>query len=284
MHFQPSTTFLCAAPPGGLRLAGSAAATPAAGRADAASRADSALLRRAFAPASLSEASLARLRVQALVLHQPIGALALPGPSRPVPAWWLVRRGSLALGAWSEQGDFVARRLLQPGDWLDLAGALAGAGGWLEAVQCRTPVELMALPVASLFEAAADDPALLQAIARLLATRVRDLSDTLRDVVTADVPARLARWLLRRLAAQPSPDGAPKLVFPELKQTVAAQLGTTAETFSRALRRLVRAGVVRMDGYEVTVLDLPALHAIAWPSSTAGSARQSFGGRRARRA
>lgn len=277
MHALPTPTSRAAA------VCGPTAAFPADGRGSAEARSDRALLRRAFAPSTLAEASLERLRSQGLVLRQPIGALALPGPSRPVPAWWLLRRGSLALGGFTEQGEFVARQLLQPGDWLDVAGALAGAGGWLDAVQCRTPVELLALPVSGLFDAAAEDPALMQAIARLLAGRVRGLSDTLRDVVTADVPARLARWLLRRLDPQDDREGGPRLVFTELKQSVAAQLGTTSETFSRSLRRLVTAGIVRVNGYEVTVLDLPALQAIAWPPSGAGSARQSFGGRRSRR-
>ncbi|MCK6423697.1 MAG: Crp/Fnr family transcriptional regulator [Burkholderiaceae bacterium] len=265
------------------RVFGLAADLPAEGSDAPQARADRALLRRAFAPAHLTERSLERLRTQALLLSQPPGALTLPGPSRPVPAWWLLRRGSLALGGYSEQGEFVARQLLQPGDWLDVAGALAGAVGWLDAVQCRTPVELLALPVGGLFDTAAEDPALLQAIAGLLAGRVRGLSDSLRDVVTADVPARLARWLLRRLdavQASQASETAPRLVFTELKQTVAAQLGTTSETFSRSLRKLATAGVVRVDGYAVTVLDRAALQAIAWPPGGTGSARQSFGSRR----
>jgi CRP/FNR family transcriptional regulator len=102
-------------------------------------------------------------------------------------------------------------------------------------------------------------------------------------VVTADVPARLARWLLRRCDTQAEAGdtagaGLPSLVLTELKQSIAAQIGTTSETFSRALRRLSDARIVRVNGYQVTILDTEALRDIAYPAERGGSARQSFAG------
>lgn len=179
--------------------------------------------------------------------------------------------------------------MIGPGEWLDVAGALSESPAWVDAAQCRTPVELLAIPLRTLFDAAAQDPELMRAVSQQLASRVRTLSDTLHDVVTADVPARLARWLLRRVEGALDGLGglgglggmaAPKLVLTELKQAIAAQLGTTSETFSRALRRLADAGIVKVQGYELTLLDLPALQAIAYPAQRGGSARQSFAGTR----
>lgn len=249
---------------------------------------DIALLRRAFAPAQPSEATLERLRTHSLVVRHGIGNLELAGPAHPVPAWWLLRRGRMSLGWQDEAGAFTARHLIGLGDWLDVAGAMSEAPAWVDAAQCRTPVELLALPLRTLFEACAVDPELMRAVGQLLAGRVRTLSDTLHDVITADVPARLARWLLRRAGgvqrAADAEEDAPRLVLTELKQAIAAQLGTSSETFSRALRRLADAGIVKVQGYELTLLDLPALHAIAHPAQRGGSARQSFAGGRAQRA
>ncbi len=251
---------------------------------------DLALLRRAFAPARPSEATLERLRTHSLVVRHGIGNLDLPGgPVHPVPAWWLLRRGRMSLGWLAEQGGFVEKHMIGPGEWLDVAGALSESPAWVDAAQCRTPVELLAIPLRTLFDAAAQDPELMRAVSQQLASRVRTLSDTLHDVVTADVPARLARWLLRRVEGALDGLGglgglggmaAPKLVLTELKQAIAAQLGTTSETFSRALRRLADAGIVKVQGYELTLLDLPALQAIAYPAQRGGSARQSFAGTR----
>lgn len=267
---QPSG---CALPPPGQEAwsVGDLAAPPQRAHPDLA------LLRRAFAPARPADATLERLRTHGLVLRHDIGAFDLPGPAQPVPAWWLLRRGRMALGWQAEPGPFVERQLIGPGDWLDVAGALSSPPAWVDAAQCRTPVELLALPLRSLFDACAEDPALMRAVGELLAGRVRHLSDTLHDVVTADVPARLARWLLRRVeGAAPAALASPRLVLTELKQAIAAQLGTTSETFSRALRRLADAGIVQVRGYELTLLDLPALQAIAYPACGSGRARQSF--------
>lgn len=246
---------------------------------------DLALLRRAFAPANPFDTTLERLRTSCLLLRHGIGTLSLASPAHPVPAWWLLRRGRIALGWQTDAGEFVEKRSIGPGDWLDVAGALSNPPAWVDAAQCRTPVELLALPICTLFDACAVDPALMHAVGQQLAGRVRSLSDTLHDVVTADVPARLARWLLRRLEAQPEraaaqPEGAQTLRLTEQKQAIAAQIGTTSETLSRALRRLADSGVLRVAGYELTLLDLPALRAIARPGDHGGSARQSFAGRR----
>ena len=204
--------------------------------------------------------------------------LGLPGPAQPLPCWWLLRRGRVSLGWVSDRGEFTEHHPLVPGDWLEVAGALAQPPRWTDAVQCRTPVELLALPLRLLFEVAADDPALQQAMAALLSGRVRELADTLRDVVSADVPARLARWMLRRLKDDGDaldPTALPVLQLGDLKQTIAAQIGTTSETFSRALRRLQDAAIVQVDGYRVTLLDREALERVAHPRGR-GSARQSF--------
>lgn len=242
------------------------------------------LLRRAFAPAQPTEATLERLRTSSLVLRHGIGTLSLPSPAQPVAAWWMLRRGRIALGWQTDAGEFVEKRSIGPGEWLDVAGALSNPPAWVDAAQCRTPVELLALPLCTLFDACAVDPALMRSVGQQLATRVRSLNDTLHDVVTADVPARLARWLLRRLDAQPERAGAvagvQTLRLTEQKQAIAAQIGTTSETLSRALRRLADSGILRVAGYDLTLLDLPALRAIARPGDRGGSARQSFAGRR----
>jgi CRP-like cAMP-binding protein len=237
------------------------------------------LLRRAWAPARPDTATLEALRAACRVVQHPIGTFNLPSPADPLPAWWLLRRGRMALGWINEQGHFIEKQQITAGDWLEVAGAALSTPAWLHAAQCRTPVELLVLPLDALYQACAQDPALLRAVGALLCSQVHRLNDTLNDVVTADVPARLARWLLRRLDESATP-GATRLVLTELKQAIAAQLGTTSETLSRALRRLDDAGVVQVRGYELTVFDRPALQSIAWPQAPAGSARQSFATRR----
>ncbi len=224
---------------------------------------DAALLRSAFAPAVVPESVLQRLLEAARLVRCGAGPLTVASPRRPEPSWWLLRSGRIGLGPRSVEGTVTEQRWIGPGDWLDVAGALSGHGGWLEHAACHTPVELLAVPLSSLYEACAADPGFAQAFAGVLAQRVRSLNDTLQELAGADVPVRFARWLLRQLAAQGEDGPVPQLVLGERKQSIARQLRTTSETLSRTLSRLSRDGILEVKGYALTVRDLPALRALA---------------------
>lgn len=225
---------------------------------------DAALLRAAFAPALPADALLQRLLEAARLVRCAPGPLTIASPRRPEPSWWLLRSGRIGLGPRTAEGVVAEQHWIGPGDWLDVAGALSGHGGWLEQAVCHTPVELLALPLAALYEACAADPAFAQAFAGVLAQRVRSLTDTLQELTGADVPVRFARWLLRQLAAQGDDESAtPQLVLGERKQAIARTLRTTSETLSRTLSRLSREGILEVKGYALTVRDPAALRALA---------------------
>lgn len=225
---------------------------------------DTDLLREAFAPAAPAEAVLQRLLEAARLVRGAPGPLTIASPRRPEPSWWLLRSGRIGLGPRTAAGQVAEQRWIGPGEWLDVAGALSGHGGWLEHAVCHTPVELLAIPLPALYEACAADPAFAQAFAGVLSQRVRSLNDSLLELAGADVPVRFARWLLRQLAAQ-GDDGSPtpRLVLGERKQAIARQLRTTSETLSRTLSRLSRDGILEVKGYALTVRDPAALRALA---------------------
>jgi CRP-like cAMP-binding protein len=226
--------------------------------------ADLDLLRAGFAPARLSDHLLDHLLNSARLVRCEAGPFLLSSPRRPEPSWWLVRQGHMRLGSRTPEGHFVEKRSIGPGEWLETAGAMSSPGTWLEQAECRTRVELLAVPLAAMNEACSLDPAFPQAYAAVLARRVRELNDSLHDIVSADVGARLARWLLRRLpVGEPGPEV--NFVLPERKQAIAQQLGMTSESLSRSLRRLSDAGIVTVNGYSLSVKDLPALQRMAFP-------------------
>ena len=67
--------------------------------------------------------------------------------------------------------------------------------------------------------------------------------------------ARLATYL-ESLAVEP---GAARVTLPAAKKLIAARLGMTKETFSRALHELAAAGLVEVAGREVVLLDRAGL-------------------------
>lgn len=220
------------------------------------------LLRRGFEPLHPGLSALQHLLDAARLVRCPAGAFSLDSPRRPEPSWWLLRQGVMALGQLNAAGQFIDRRLIGPGDWLETAGAMETPGQWSEAAQCRTDVELLAIPISALDEACALDARFPRAYAGVLARRVRDLHDTLRDMAGTDVAGRLARWLLRQ-APTSAADNQALVLLNERKQVIARHLGTTSESLSRALRRLSDEGLIEVRGYELALRDLLGLQRLA---------------------
>lgn len=222
-------------------------------------------LRKAFASGLIQDSTLEHLAAAARRARCRPGPLELDSPCTPVPSWWLVLDGRVSLGARTADGTFMEKRGIGPGEWLDVAGALSGARTWVDQAVCLTSVSLLALPLSELFAACTQDTALAQAFGRVMAGQVRSLNERMNDLTTVDVPIRLARWLLRLIDPEGAVQMPIRVVLQERKQTIAQQLGTTAETLSRTLRRLADAGIVEVRRYELTIHDVSALHSLAHP-------------------
>jgi CRP-like cAMP-binding protein len=91
----------------------------------------------------------------------------------------------------------------------------------------------------------------------ILSRRVRRDTLLLQDAAFLDVPARLARTILR-LADAPAGGGA--AVTPRVNQTDLAGLsGTTRETLNKFLGMFQDEGLVRLEKGRIVVLDTPGL-------------------------
>lgn len=231
------------------------------------------LLRRGFTPQPVNDAALRHLLEASRLVRCPAGPFALDSPRRPEPSWWLLRQGVMALGVRGASGQFADTRLIGPGDWLETAGAMDSPGHWSEAADCRTAVELLAIPIGALDEACALDRRFPRAYAGVLAHRVRELQDSLRDMAGADVAVRLARWLLRQ-PPESTGENEALVRLRERKQVIARQLGTTSESLSRALRRLSEDGLIEVRGYELRLRNLQGLRRLAGPV-TGGAIRRA---------
>jgi CRP-like cAMP-binding protein len=150
------------------------------------------------------------------------------------------------------------------GHWLDLASGLSLSRHPEDAVVEQDAVvwEFAASAVQRLFES---HPGLAPALAACLGGQVHQLIAGTRELMTKDVQARCATWLLQQAA--PDRDegrgGAAVLRLQQRKRAIALQLGTTAETFSRTLRDLSRHGLIDVKGYSIELLDIEGLRGIA---------------------
>lgn len=183
----------------------------------------------------------------------------------PADACWLLGSGSVALGVLGEHGGLDHVRSVQTRGWLDPGSVLLDVAH-VEDIVCETPAVLWQLPAAALRVCCTRYPAVMHAMAESLASSVQQLTLDARVLMTKDVQARCATWLLEH--ALPPLHGndtaaAAEVALNQRKRSVALQLGTTPETFSRVLSQLRGKGVIDVQGYHITLLDLVALRKLA---------------------
>lgn len=216
-------------------------------------------LRQAFGTRAPTRESLQRMleQMQCHVLDKgPVSAVS----TRQAPSWWLVLEGRIVVGRPGADGATVESRMVEPGQWFDLASAWLGSE-WIENAICAEPVVLGAVPLDTLLECAREDDQLLLGIGEAMAERVRQLTEGRHELATRDVLSRLALWLLR----QPHEviDRGAAIRLPVQKRSIARQLVMAQATLSRCFRRLVELGCIDISGYTVTIRDMAALRTLA---------------------
>jgi CRP/FNR family transcriptional regulator len=122
-----------------------------------------------------------------------------------------------------------------------------------------TPASLLFFPKTAFLEAIAANPSLALNMIATLALRLRSFAALVEALTLKDASARLAAYLLDLSRAQASP----KVSLPVAKAELAASLGIAQETLSRTLKRLREAGLLRVSGRRITLLDAAGLEEIA---------------------
>jgi CRP-like cAMP-binding protein len=183
---------------------------------------------------------------------------------------WLLVSGQVALGL-MERGRLAHQtRLVEPGGWIDATSAWLG-GPYLEDACAQHEVLAWSFPIDAVRVCGTAHPVLLDALARVQAQRIRELTEGHLGLLLNDAQTRCANWLLRHLQLQPSGDGRSQalVTLRERKRAIASQLGVTPETFSRILRQFQDRQIIEVTGYTVRILDMEALRRTARvPGST----------------
>jgi CRP/FNR family transcriptional activator FtrB len=169
----------------------------------------------------------------------------------------LLLQGSVGLCTMEPGGVPTMVEILGPGDAF-LVGAVMLRLDCPVSAATLAPSRIIAIPAEEMRAEALADAGLMQAAMAQMARQWRLLVDQVVDLKTRDSTQRAARFLARRL---PSPRGAVEL--PEPRAAIAARLGMTPESLSRALHGLEAAGLLRLHGRRVDVPDRAALMRLA---------------------
>ncbi|GAA5165340.1 Crp/Fnr family transcriptional regulator [Ornithinimicrobium tianjinense] len=186
-------------------------------------------------------------------------ALYIPGAD--VSQLMVVHTGRLKISRVGVDGREQVVRVLEPGDFVGESAFLTGARPDHQAVALEDG-SLCVFRHGDVAALVREHPSIGLHMLQELSRRLEETEARLASVVSLDVSARLADYLLG-LPARRSADGL-TVRLPLAKKDIASLLGTTPESLSRQLRRLAEAGLVSEHGPGlVTIADVDGLLALS---------------------
>jgi CRP-like cAMP-binding protein len=197
-------------------------------------------------PGELAELN-GRLRRRRLARGQTLFLEGDPGTSLCI-----VETGRVKLGLTSPEGREIILTLLGPGD---VFGELALLDGQPRSANASAvePSDVLLLARDDFLAFLRQRPELATVLLATLSGWLRRLTTQMQDVAFLDVPARLARTILRLAEAEQAMHGQP--VTPRLTQTdLAGMVGTTRETLNKWLGFYEDEGLIRRDKRQIVVL------------------------------
>lgn len=137
-----------------------------------------------------------------------------------------------------------------------------GVKQYTENAMAMEEVEVVRLPVVSVFSLVSSDPALGTAIMALLVGRQREAEERIESMLFRNVEGRLAEFLLRAADrwGVPTPKGT-LISAPITHLEIAQSIGSTRETVTLTLGALRREGLLDVAGRRLIVKDREALAA-----------------------
>ncbi|MCP4686214.1 MAG: Crp/Fnr family transcriptional regulator [bacterium] len=176
----------------------------------------------------------------------------------PAHSFFIVGSGKVKVFKLSPEGKEQILMIAQTGDSVAEAALFAG-GAFPASAQTMENSELLAINREKFVGLLGRNPDLAVNLIARLSGLLRQMTRLVEGLSLTDVTTRLAHYL----SSQRESTGQQlvKITLSEKKTTLASQLGTIPETLSRSLAKLVREGVIAVDGPRITILNVAALHA-----------------------
>ena len=168
----------------------------------------------------------------------------------------VLEAGQLRVSRFAPSGQEAVLTVVEPPTALGELALLDGLPRNATVV-AQQPVVVRFIPRTVFLALLRQEPALVEPLLRSLAAMLRAANEREADLLGLDVPGRLAKWLLARAARVGGSPVHPGIVVPlgRTQTALAAELGTTRESLSRALRRFTELKLLVIDGERVTLQD-----------------------------
>lgn len=194
----------------------------------------------------------------------------------PGDALYVVARGSVLIHRTGRGGDRRAMTVIEaPGSFGEIP--LVDGGRRSASVEALEDTDLFALPRTEFMRLLESEPKLVQSVVRELGRTIRRLTEQLADASLLDLPARVAKTLVRLVEVRRSvdPEALPVVTLSQGK--VAELAGGSRQSVNGALSTLAQRGLIRVDGRRIIVTDLAGLRVraglVAAPTPASRAAR-----------
>lgn len=202
----------------------------------------------------MSSARLQEIESGALLFRQ----------GEPARVFYLLQRGRLRLVQHTPEGKDVTLATFGEGDLIGLIVAL-NSEPYPATAEALERCELVAMQGALMWEIMLQHAPLAVRVVRMLAARLHEAHERIRELSAERVQQRLARSLVRlaHKVGVEQADGSIYLNMRLSRQDLAQMNGTTLETVSRTLTAWQREGILEAKREQITLLKPEALIAIA---------------------
>jgi CRP/FNR family transcriptional regulator len=171
--------------------------------------------------------------------------------------FYLVESGKVKVYKLSADGKEHILHIVQPGNSFADA-AIFGNGLFPAFAEALSDANLLFFPKTPFLNLLHQHSQLSINMIAGLSRHLRQFAMQIEDLTLRDVPARLSRYLLQ---LSRSIDG--HIELPLSKNQLASNLGTTSESLSRTLRKLIDEEVLQVKGRSIKILDSDRLSDLA---------------------
>ena len=183
------------------------------------------------------------------------------GDTDPAHAFYVIMTGQVKLYKSSPEGREQTLNLLGPGDPFGMCTAFAIESFPANAMALEESGILL-IPGPVMEAIAMKEPRLLVNIIQILSNRLREAMSLIESLSLMEIPQRLASFLIHSLTREGGKE-ITQLESAITQRELAKILGATPEALSRALRRMSDAGLLKVDGRSVRILDRESLGELA---------------------
>lgn len=194
--------------------------------------------------------------------------------SDPAEKVFVLLKGQVRLSQVTPEGQQVILRYASPGEAFGVIAVISGINYPVSAQAVET-VEALSWDRATMNQLMERYPRISLNAVHILANRVREFQDRVRELSTERVERRIARALLRlvRQTGKKVPEGV-LIDLPLSREDLAQMTGTTLFTVSRTLSQWETRGIIRSGRERIIILFPHGLVSIAedLPADQAGAA------------